>query len=125
MKWTPTHPGTDDPVDARAYAWVRLMAATSERFASDPDVPVWLRVFHAALGRVDRYGLAHFERGELARVVAPITSDGEIGVVHHIGAAVDRCIGKGLLSPGSTPRRVGIRLDTASVGGYDHARLAV
>ena len=122
--WTPTHPGTDDPVDAKQYAWVRLMAATSASLVTDPDVPTWLRVFHAALLRVDKYGLAHFGHGELAAVVAPIDKHGEVGKVHHIGAEVQRCMSKGLLAPNSTHRRIGVQLDVASVGGYDHHRRA-
>jgi hypothetical protein len=122
----PTHPGTTDPLDLKRWMWVRVGRATSEALVNDADVPLWLRVFHAAMLRLDRYGLAHFERGELARMVAPIDpATGEVALVHHVGSkGVDRCIAKGLFTADSTARRIGVMVETASVGGFSHKRIA-
>lgn len=121
----PTHRGTDDPVDLKRYSWARVNRPTSEFLSSHPDVPLWLRVFHAALLRLDRFGLAHFAHGELANVAAAVDPQtGEVTRADHVGKAVGRCVTEGLFRPGSTPRRVAIVLDVASVGGYDHRRLA-
>lgn len=122
----PTHSGTRDPVDLKSYAWARVNRTTSEALATNPDVPLWLRVFHAALLRLDRYGLAHFAHGELSELVAitdPTT--GEVAPVHHVGSkGIRRCVELGLFTSESTPRRIGVALGVASVGGYDHLRLA-
>lgn len=58
--------------------WVKHEIDHLERMADNADLPLWLRLHYLAMSRMRSDGHAHFERGEVARLMGKVNKEGEL-----------------------------------------------
>lgn len=128
-RWIPAHPEcqpgdrTEGSMSIQRKFFRLSFEGASER-ATSPGVPLAMRVWFAAIHRVDETGWASFEPGELSRFVSN-RIDMETGEVLPDRHVTNRLIGKmvddGWLCEGSSLRSLGI---PESLGAFGRVRTA-
>lgn len=95
---------------ATARRFFRLQFDGAEAMASNPAVPLRMRIWFAAVHRVDDEGWAYFDRGELAKVVSTqFDANGEVVRDRNLTQRlIDDMAAGGLLTEGSHLRCLGI-----------------